>query len=144
MSSLEQGRRENVEVVRGAVNAFRRGDFDGIFALARDDFEIFLPPSLPNAGRYVGREGFMSWLEQWLDAWDGFTVEISEAEPVGEHHVLTDMHQSARGKGSGVAVEMDLAYLWDVRDGKLAAMHLYGSRDEALRVVDERERQGPD
>jgi ketosteroid isomerase-like protein len=142
--SSHEGRRENVEVVRSVVDAFRRGDFERIFALARDDFEVFLPQNLPNAGRYVGREGFMTWLNQWLEAWDDFTVEISEADPVGEHHVITEMHQSARGRGSGLAIDMTITYLWDVRAGRLAALHLYASREEALRIAEERERQGPD
>ena len=52
-------------------------------------------------------------------------------EPVGERHVVANIHQSARGKGSGVAVEMDIAYLWEIREGRLAAMHLYATREEA-------------
>jgi ketosteroid isomerase-like protein len=131
-------------VVRRIVDAYQRGDFEAIFALAHSDFEVFLPQNLPNSGRYVGRDGFMTWLGQWLEAWEGFTVEIGEAEPVGERHVIADMHQSARGKGSGIAVEMEIAYLWEVREGRLAAMHLYASRDEAVRVAEERESPSPD
>jgi ketosteroid isomerase-like protein len=144
MNSLEDQQRGNVEVVRRAVEAFQRSDFDAIFALAHPEFAVFVPPTLPNSGRYVGRDGFMTWLAQWLEAWEGFGVEIDEAQPVGERHVLTDMHQSGRGKGSGVAVEMHAAYLWEIREGRLAALHLYQGSDEAIRVAAEREGQSPD
>jgi ketosteroid isomerase-like protein len=144
MDSVEEAGRGNVELVRGIVDAFQAGDFEQVFTLARPDFEVFVPASLANAGRYQGRDGFLTWLEQWLEAWEGFSVQISDLEPIGERHVVANMHQSARGKGSGVSVEMDIAYLWDVRDGRLAEMHLYTSRDEARRMAEKREREGPD
>ena len=145
MSSRDGGRgSDNAELVLRIVKVFQEGDFEQIFALAHPDFEVFVPASLANAGRYQGRDGFMTWLAQWLEAWEGFTVEIADVEPVGERHVVANMHQSARGKGSGVAVEMNISYLWDVRDGRLAAMHLYATRAEALRVAEQRERGDDD
>jgi uncharacterized protein len=143
MSRAEDPRRRmNVEVVRRAVEAFQRGDLEGVVADAREDFEIFLPPNLPNSGRFIGRDGYFTWLAQWLDAWDDFAVEIAEMDPVGERHVVATMRQSGIGKGSGIPVEMEIAYLWEVRDGRLAAMQLYASREEAVRVADRRERKG--
>lgn len=142
MSSAEQRQRENVDLVRRGVETFRRGDVDGLLALAREDFEIFLPTHLPNSGTYRGHDGFLAWLGQWLDAWEDFTVAIADVEPAGERHVVAMMRQSARGKGSGIPVDMEIAYLWEVRDGRFAAMHLYDSREEALRVAEQRERSG--
>jgi ketosteroid isomerase-like protein len=145
MSSDEKDRaRENAALVRRVVEVFQAGDFEQIFALAHPDFEVFVPASLANAGRYRGRDGFLTWLEQWLEAWEGFTVQIDDVEPVGEHHVVANMHQSAQGKGSGVAVEMNISYLWDIREGRLAAMHLYATREEALRAAEQRERSTGD
>jgi ketosteroid isomerase-like protein len=144
MSSADEQQHPNVEVVREAIDAFRRGEIEGLLALALEDFEVYLPPNLPNAGRYVGEDGFMVWLNQWLEAWEDFTVEIAEASPVGARHVVTVMHQSGRGKGSGIPVEMDLAYLWDVRDGKLAALQMYATREEAVEVAEQRERSAGD
>jgi uncharacterized protein len=140
MSSFEAHQRDNVEVVSGGVEAFQRGDLDGLLALTREDFEIYLPHNLPNSGTYRGHDGFMTWLRQWLDAWDDFKVELTAAEPAGERHVVAMVHQSARGKGSGIPVHMDIAYLWEVREGMFAAMHLYETREEAIRVADQRER----
>lgn len=142
MNSLEDRRHQNVEVVRRAVEAFQRGNLEGVVAAAREDFEIFLPRNLPNSGRYLGRDGYFTWLGQWLEAWDDFTVEIADMHPVGERHVVASMRQSGLGKGSGIPVEMEIAYMWEVRDGRLAAMHLYPSHDEALRVAERREREG--
>jgi ketosteroid isomerase-like protein len=144
MSSDQDQQRRNVEIVRDAVEVFRRGELEGLLALARDDFEVYLPPNLPNAGRYVGHDGFMVWLNQWLEAWEEFTIEITDTTPVGAGHVVAVTHQSGRGKGSGVAVEMDVAYLWEVREGKLVALQMYATREEALQMAEQRERAAAD
>jgi ketosteroid isomerase-like protein len=141
MNRTEARQRTNVELVRRAVEAFQRGDLEGILADARQDFEVFLPSSLPNSGKYVGRDQFFAWLWQWLDAWDQFTVEIAAVDPAGERHVVASMRQSGLGKGSGIPVEMDIAYMWEVREGRLAALHLYASREEAVQVAQRRERE---
>ncbi|HXE98988.1 MAG TPA: nuclear transport factor 2 family protein [Solirubrobacterales bacterium] len=140
MTSTEDFRRTNLELVRRAVDAFQRGDLEGVLAEAREDFEIFLPSNLPNSGRFVGLDGYSTWLGQWLDAWEDFTVEIVEMQPVGDRHVIATVRQSGLGKGSGIPVEMEIAYMWDVRDGRLAALHLYPSREEAVQVAERRER----
>jgi ketosteroid isomerase-like protein len=139
MSKDRDRQQENLEIVREGVDAFQRGELEGLLALARDDFEVYVPQSLPNAGRYVGSDEFIAWLDQWLDAWEDFSVEITETTPVGARHVVAVVHQSGRGKGSGIPVDMEAAYLWEVREGRLAAMHLYVSREEALRVAEQRE-----
>ena len=38
--------------------------------------------------------------------------------------VLVDSHQVARGAGSGIEVEMDVFWLFEVADGKVRRMHL--------------------
>jgi ketosteroid isomerase-like protein len=144
MSSVADQQSRNVETVRQAIEAYRRGELDGLLGLAREDFEVYLPPNLPNAGRYVGHDGFLTWLNQWLDAWEDFTIEIKEADPVGARHVVAMVHQSGRGKGSGIPVEMDVAYVWDVKDGELAALQMYASREEALEAAEQRERGADD
>jgi ketosteroid isomerase-like protein len=139
MSSVEDRQRRNVEVVREGVEAFGRRDFDALLALTVEDFEVYLPQNLPNSGSYVGHDGFRTWIDQWLEAWDDFEVEIVDARPVGARHVIAHVRQSGRGKGSGIPVQMEVAYLWEVREGRFAAMQLYTSRDEALRAAEQRE-----
>ena len=134
MTSTEDPRRTNVELVRRAVDAFQRGDLEGVLADAREDFEIFLPRSLPNSGRFVGLDGYSTWLGQWLDAWDDFTVEIVEMQPVGR--AARDRPPCASPAWARAA-----ASRWRWRSptcgtfatARLAALHLYPSRGEAMR-----------
>lgn len=131
--------RENLEVARAGYEAFQRSDLEGVLALTDPDVEIHLPTTLPNSGTFRGHEGYITWIGQWLDAWEDFRIEVLAMEPVGERHVVTTIHQSAVGRGSGIPVEMDIAYMSDIREGKVAALQMYQSREEAIRIARERE-----
>jgi ketosteroid isomerase-like protein len=127
--------RDNVALSQAATEAFRRGDIDAFLATLDPEVEIFSTPELPNPGRFVGREGWIVWTSQWLEAWADFEVEIEEFEPIGRHHVLMTARQRAKGAGSGVPVEMRVFYLAEYRDGLAARFHLYATREEALEVA---------
>jgi ketosteroid isomerase-like protein len=144
MSSVEERQRENVDAIGAGVDAFRSGDIDAVMALLDDDIEVYMPSELPNSGTYRGHDEYRKWLGQWLEAWEGFDLEIEHIEPVGRTHVVAYTHQSARGKGSGIPVEMWISYMWDVRDGKAVAMHLYSTREKAVEVAERREREAPE
>ena len=54
-------------------------------------------------------------------------------EPVGEHHVVVSCIQSARGMSSGIPVEMDATYMFEMsgRPGAAASTST-ATREEAL------------
>ncbi len=140
MTSLEELQQRNVEAIKGGVEAFRRGDLDAVLELLDPEIEVYMPSELANSGTYRGHDGYRQWLAQWLEAWDDFDLELDDFEAVGRTHVVSRAHQTARGRGSGIPVEMWIAYLWDVRDGQATALHLYPTRDEAVEVAERRER----
>ena len=139
MSSGEERRRKNLEVAKRGVGAYQRGDIEAVLAMTAEDNEIFLPPALPNSGTFTGHEGFLTWIGQWLEAWEEFAVELEGMEPVGERHVVATMRQSARGKGSGIPVEMEIFYMWEIRGDEILAMHLYPTKEEAVGAAEQRE-----
>ncbi len=141
MTDPQETQRANVEAIRGGVEAFRRGDIDEVLALLHEDIEVYLPTEFPNSGTYRGHDGYRQWLGQWLEAWEAFDLEMVQIESVGQTHVVARTHQTARGKGSGIPVEMWIAYMWDIRDGQAIALHLYGTPEEAIEVAERRERE---
>jgi ketosteroid isomerase-like protein len=140
MSEPTERQRANLEVARAGYEAFQRDDLEGVLALTDPDVEIYLPPTLPNSGTFHGHEGYLTWLNQWLEAWEEFEIQALEMEPVGERHVVTTVHQTAKGKGSGIEVEMEIAYMSEIRDGKVAALQMYMTREDAVSVAEQRER----
>jgi hypothetical protein len=110
-------REEDLALIRAGIEAANRGDIDGLVALFDPEVEFHIAPGLGNAGTYHGHEGFRNGLGGWLEAWESFTIDVVELEPIGERHVVGDVRQLGRGRGSGIEVEMRLGYLWEVRGG---------------------------
>ncbi len=135
---------ERLRAVRDGMAAFSAGDSERVLRFFADDIEIHSAPAAGNAGDFKGHDGYAAWLGEWLEAWDGFDLTPVRMEAVGERHVVAETHQTARGRGSGVPVEQQMFYVFDLRgDGRVAAMHLYVSWEQALEVAREREAANP-
>jgi ketosteroid isomerase-like protein len=126
---------ENLRLVREAMDAYDRGDLEAALGFMDEEIEVYTPQELGNPGTYYGREGFLAWAAEWLGAFEDWSQEVRGMEPVGERHVVVDIHQSGKGAGSGVPVEMDITYMYEVVNGKGIRFHLYSDRDEAIEVA---------
>lgn len=125
---------ENVELARRALAAYNAGDLDAVLDMLAPDVEIYSPPEYLNPGTFHGHAGFLEWLGRWLDAWDSFSVEAYDFRPIGDE-AIASVRQYAKGKDSGVEVEMDVAYLFTFHDGKATRFHIYPRRADALQAV---------
>jgi ketosteroid isomerase-like protein len=134
-TSVEQ--RERL-ALRG-IEAYNAGNAAGMVAALADDVEVFASLEMANAGRYHGHEGFLSWIQNWTDAWDDIVAEVTEMIPVGERHVVAALHQTGRGR-SGIEVSMDLAFLFEIQDDGLCSyLAMLPDAEEAVRLARERE-----
>lgn len=130
---------ENVAFGLRSFEIWLSGDVEGALALMSEDIEIHVPPELANAGTYRGHDAFLRWINDWDEAWTDYEMEVVSSAPAGERHVVSAVRQRAKGAGSGVEVAMDVVWLTEVRDEKIAALHLYTTEEEARRVAEERE-----
>jgi ketosteroid isomerase-like protein len=133
------GPQERIELVRRGFAAYESGDIEAALEMMDPGIVVHASREFLNSGTFHGHEGFLRWIGQWNDAWDSFEQEVLDLEAVGERHVVAGVHQTARGAGSGVVVEQDAAYLWDVREGRGVYLGLYMDREQARRVARERE-----
>jgi len=144
MEASRETRQRNVELTRRGFDAYNSGDYEAVIALLHVDVELHADHELLNSGYFRGHEGFMQWSAEWLEAWEEFRVEASVVKTIGDHCILVDSHQVARGAGSGIDVEMDVFWALEAEDGKLRRMHIYASRERALEAIEHwrAERQG--
>ena len=128
---------EVVELVRRFWDfvAVRR-EFEPALEFVHDDAEFDWSDSrAPYAGVYRGAaEGKQLW-STWLEAWEVWQPEITEAIEVDPETVIIVTSVVGRGKGSGVTVQAGGASLWQVRDGKIAYAKLFQSKEDALAAV---------
>jgi ketosteroid isomerase-like protein len=139
MSELDARQRENLELADRTFAGFRPEASEEMLPFVDPSIEVHTSSDLANAGTYRGHDGFLSWIGQWLDAWDDYELEVRELTPVGERHVAGTLHQTATGRGSGVPVTLDVGAMVEFSDRKLSAIHLYPTVAEAERIAERRE-----
>jgi ketosteroid isomerase-like protein len=126
-------------VAQAGFEAFRRDPRAAAEVLA-EDVEVFSSPELANAGEFTGRQGYLRWIEPWVEVWQDLQMEITGITPVGERCVIVDVHQTAQGR-EGIEVTMDVTFLFEVRDdGTVGYMALHPDRKSAEADARVRER----
>jgi len=123
---------ENLALARAGIANFQRGDIDAVMAELDPEIEVYSTSELANPGTYHGPEGWLKWVGDWLEAWDDFKLTLERIEAVGDRHVVTLVRQTGKGRGSGVPVEMQAAYMWDIRDQKLVRFQLHSTWEQAV------------
>ena len=126
----------NVDTLRAGYEALNSGDLSSVLNLISDEI-VWEPGELsPDAHSLVGgRAGFEAFVRSWLDAFDDFRVdpyEVIERPPF----LIACVHQSGRGRGSGLPIEIEIAHVWTIADGNAVRLQSFRSRDEALAAVD--------
>jgi ketosteroid isomerase-like protein len=122
---------EDVEILRSAYEALNRGATSEALAALDRDAEWVEHSSLPEAGAYRGRDAIEAFLDGFLESWEEFRQEPEQFVDAGERVGIV-LHSYARGKGSGVEVEMRYAHVWTMRDGQGVRVDTYEDAAEAL------------
>jgi ketosteroid isomerase-like protein len=87
---------------------------------------------------YRGAEAVLEWLDEGLDAFDDFTVDLLEVEDRGGH-VLASMRQRGRGKASGAEVDHEFTHVWTLRDGRAVRMRSFSDHEDAVQYAEGRD-----
>jgi ketosteroid isomerase-like protein len=131
---------ENVEVVREGWDAWIRGDLPGLFR--QFDPNVVWDTShfhdWPES-TYHGIEGVERFLSEWRDIWDGLEVDVEDVRAAPDGRVVSLILQRGRGRSSGLAMEMEMAQVATLRNGKVTRLDNYEDRAEALEAAGLRE-----
>ena len=122
--------------------AFHGGDADE--ALGHFHSDVLVDPSKarPDVAVGKGREHVNTVVTSWMGTWEDWREEVEEMRDLGGR-VLVVSVQRGRGKGSGVEVEARYAMLYDINDGEITAMRMYGDPAAALEAAAQIERNRP-
>ena len=125
---------ENVEIVREGYARFNAGskvpslDYwheAGEYVVARED---------PDAATHRGIEAVRRQFASWTDAYPDLRVELLDVKANGDD-VFAWVRFVGHGASSGLPIEMELAHVCTLRDGKTVRIVEYYDRDEALQAV---------
>ena len=131
---------ENVDVIREGWDAWLRGDLPGLFRFF--DPEVVWDTShfhdWPESA-YHGTEGVERFLKEWLDVWDDYEIVVEDILAAPDGRVVSLAVQRGKGRNSGLPMQMEMAQVATLRDGKVTRLDNYENRAEALEAVGLRE-----
>jgi ketosteroid isomerase-like protein len=118
---------QDVDTIKGAYEAFGRGDIPGVLAVLHDDAEWDVPASVPWGGVSRGPEEVGAFFGRLMEYFDEFTVTPAQFLDAGDHVVvLCELRGRAKDGGD---MEARSAMVWRMRDGK--AEHFRDNADTA-------------
>jgi len=124
---------ENLDLVRSIYADWERGDFASV-EWADPDI-VYVRPDGPDPGSWTGLVEMAEGIRARLSAWEDFRTGAVEYRELDDGRVLVFIHQSGRGKASGLKLgQMGSkgAVLFHVSGGKVTRLISYMGRENAL------------
>ncbi len=126
-----------MEVVRRVYEAAGRRDAAAVYELY--DAEVELDNSrleivdAVGAGSdvYRGHDGLRRFFREWHEGWDRVEYDFDELLDAGGDQVITLVTRRGRGRASGAEVELQLALVWTLRDGRVIRVQWFPTAEEA-------------
>jgi ketosteroid isomerase-like protein len=118
----------NVEIVKGAYDAFGCGDLEALLGAFDEQIEWRPAESHPYAGngeRWVGADAITANLiVRTGEEWDGFVAKPRKFHDAGETVVVQGRY-GGTFKPSGRELDAEFCHVWTVREGKIAIFDQY-------------------
>jgi ketosteroid isomerase-like protein len=128
---------ENVELLHLSVDAVNRRDLVSFLALMDEDVES-VSRIVAIEGGLQGHAGVRRWWESWLDAFPDYTIEIVEAQEIGDV-VLAALRAVGHGAGSVLPFEDRVWHASQWRSGKCVWWRVFNTQAEALEAAELRQ-----
>jgi len=126
--------RENVEVVKAAIDAGNREDWDALVQAAAPNFELDMSRSRSFRGAAVyGLDQLRGFLVEFAESWESVRIEPHEFIEAGDL-VVVPWTTRARGR-DGIEVVSRPTFVWTIRDGAIERLSMYQERKDALEAL---------
>jgi ketosteroid isomerase-like protein len=124
---------DKLETVRAAFEAWGSPSWFDFFAA---DIEWEVRPDLPDASVYRGHDGVRRLVARFTDVMSDMWFEPEELIEAGEDQVVVPLRWGGKGMGSGMEFEERReTWVFTVRDGRIARIKEFATRDEALEAA---------
>jgi ketosteroid isomerase-like protein len=123
----------NLDLVRSIYAPWERGDFSSA-EWADPEIELVFAEG-PQRGSWKGLAAAGEAWSDFLRSWEDWRVVVEEYRELDDERVLVLLHNSGRGRRSGVEaaqITAKVANVLHVRAGKVTRFVLYADRERAL------------
>ena len=131
MAAMSQ---ENVEIVRDGYARYNAGERTPELWFWHPDAEYHAAREDPDSAVHRGIDAIRQQFASWHEAYPDLRVDVLDARGNGDQ-VLLWVRFVGHGAASGIPLEMELAHLYTMRDGKAAKLVEYMDRNEALEAA---------
>jgi len=125
---------ENVDNALAAVDAWNRGDREAWMAVWDEEAEFYPLRAQLEGKSYRGHDGLERFLAELAEDWEEVRFEIEETRDAGEQVVGIGRFR-ARGRASGVDIDVPLGVFTRMRRGKIVYTRLFSEPAEALEAA---------
>ena len=118
---------DNVGLVRGAYEAFAKGDVQKVLGLLVDKVEWYEAEHVTYwpGGPFIGPQAVLNGgFARIPQDFDGFKVDVRRIVGCGDT-VLVEARYRATVKATGKPLDVQVAHVWDLRDGKVVRWQQY-------------------
>lgn len=113
------------------IDAYNQGDVEGVIAMTDPDVELVPVRALLEGGGYRGHDGVREFMADMDEDWAEREIIVDEVRDL-DGRVLVLGTMRAVGRASGSEMMHPLAWLSDLRDGRLLRMRAFTDTDAAL------------
>jgi ketosteroid isomerase-like protein len=121
---------ENVEVVRELWDAYSRGDFDHVLAVADPNVVMMSLEEGPLYGSDAVRRNY----ERWNEAWEGPEATVEEVIGIRDY-VFVMARFRGRGRASGVEVDGHFYVVYRMRNRMILRVDEFSDKAQALEAA---------
>ena len=128
---------DNLDLIRGVYDAFAAGDVPGVLGRMSPDIEWNEAENFiyADGNPYRGPEAILNRVfARCIGEWDGFAAIPEEFLDAGDTIVVLGRYRGV-SKATGEKLDAQLAHVWRVRGGKVAAFQQYTDTLQAARVT---------
>jgi ketosteroid isomerase-like protein len=124
----------NAAIIRSVLDSWAAGDVETIVAAMAEDCELFPLRAQLEGTSYRGHEGVRRFYEDLNADWENLRLPYDEVREVGDR-VVVFARLVARGRTSGVDLDVPIGQLWDLRDGRVVGLRAFTEPEDALRAA---------
>jgi ketosteroid isomerase-like protein len=123
---------ENIDFLRDGYARFNAGEKTAELWFWHPDAEYHAAREDPDSAVHHGIEAIRKQFASWVDAYPDLKIEILEARESGDQ-VFLWVRFIGHGASSGIPLEMELAHVYTLRDGKPPGWWSSGTATKLLR-----------
>ena len=124
---------QNVDIVRAAIDAYNRGEWESLLNDADPGFELDLSRAAGPLHGVYGLDQIRRFWSEFADSWESVRIEPHEFIEAGADVVVPwTLHVTGR---DGIEVQARVTWIWTIRDGAVERLCMYQERQDALEAV---------